>query len=117
MPSLQPPAANAAFARASVLPASFGTMHAGAGGEAESPFKRVYEIGAEQAEVLSAASVAVAEKVAVVPGATSTAIPGEASWAALPWRPARPCSRDLCRRARSTLPRRHRGSAECRSSP
>src|SRR5215469_7159845 len=79
LPSLQLTAFSAAFARASVLPASFGTRHAG--GVA---FRRVYEIGAEQAEVFPAASVAVAEKEAVAPSATATAMPGEPSSAALP---------------------------------
>ena len=83
VPSLQPAAVNAVFAAASFLPTSFGTMHpAGRGG---SPCGgRVYEIDAEQAEVLPAASVAVAEKAAVTPSPTSTRKPGEPSSAALP---------------------------------
>jgi len=60
---------SAAFACASVVPTSFGTMHAGGGGGG-SKCRRVYEIGAE--------------KVTVVLPATSTAKPGEPSSAALP---------------------------------
>ena len=90
-PTPQPAAFNADFARARVLPASFGTrqLDDGGGGGAHiqvggGTFKRVYEIDAEQGELLSAGSVAVAEKVAVTPSPTSTAIPGELSSLALP---------------------------------
>jgi hypothetical protein len=77
-PTAQPAAFNADFACASALPASFGTMHTGVGA-----FACVYEISAEQAEVLWAASVAVAGKAAVTSSATSTEMPGEPSLSAL----------------------------------
>lgn len=61
VPSLQPAASSAVFARARVLPTRFGTTQAGGGGGG-GLLTRVYAIAAEQIEVLPAASVAVAEK-------------------------------------------------------